>query len=510
MRQNIRGSLSGMDLRPALSLLCLLLCCQAARAAKFENPAVPGDYPDPSIVRVGDDFYMTNSSMMWAPGLLIWHSKDLVHWEPVVRALKNFDGDVWAPDIVRHQGKFFIYYPSSNNRTNRVIAADRIEGPWSEPVDLKVGEIDPGHVVGPDGTRYLHLSKGNVVKLAPDGLSVDGPRRKVYEGWPFPEDWKTEGFCLEGPKLFFHDGWYHLISAQGGTAGASTSHMAVHARSRSPEGPWENSPYNPLIKTWNRSEKWWSTGHATVFETGRGQWWAVFHGYDKDNRPLGRQVLLRQVEWTKDGWLVAKKGTQAGSPAPDLAPAPLKPMPVSDSFAGPELGIQWSFWGGLDKERIRFEDGALVMKGKGTSPADCSPMAFPAPEGAYEIEVDVETTGDAVGGLTLYYDPNAYAASGIGAGSVWWGQRGKMNGGTKMEGVRRAKLKIVCDRYDVVFKIQLPGGEWKNLPGSNALDVSGYHHNTFGGFTSLRPGVFAWGQGTVNFRHFVYRSLAPR
>ena len=494
-----------------ISLLCLLLFCQIATAAGFDNPVVHGDYPDPSILRVGDDFYMTHTSMNWAPGLLIWHSKDLVHWEPVVRALRNYDGDVWAPDIVHLNGKFYIYYPSSNNRTNHVITAERIEGPWSDPIDLKIGEIDPGHVVGADGTLYLYFSKGKVAKLAPDGLSIDGTMRQVYAGWPFPEEWRTEGFCLEGPKLFFHDGWYHMISAQGGTSGASTSHMAVEARSRNPEGPWENSPYNPLIKTWDHSEKWWSTGHATVFNTSKGEWWAVFHGYDKDNRPLGRQTLLQQLEWTQDGWLMAKKGTNPcrTAPSPAESPVEVKKFSFSDSFAGPELGLQWSFYGGLDANRIQFGEGGLVMQGKGTSPGDCSPMAFPSPEGSYEIEVDVETTGKAIGGLVLFYDPKVYVASGIGTDAVWWAQRGRMNGGVKQQDLRRAKLKIVCDRYDVVFRIQFPGEPWENLPGSNSLDVSGYHHNTFGGFTSLRPGVFASGEGTVKFRNFVYRSLVP-
>jgi xylan 1,4-beta-xylosidase len=216
-------------------------------ARTVTNPILAGDYADPSIVKVGDDFYMTHSSFRYAPGLLIWKSRDLVHWTPVTRALTEYFGDIWAPDIVHHKGKFYIY--SKSTRGNFVIHAPSIEGPWSKPVLLNVGEIDPGHVVGPDGKRYLHYSKGTAVGLADDGLSVTGELKKVYDGWPFPESWRTEGFCLESPKLFFKDGYYHLISAQGGTAGASTSHMVVQARSRTPLGPWDNSPCNPVIRT---------------------------------------------------------------------------------------------------------------------------------------------------------------------------------------------------------------------------------------------------------------------
>ena len=486
-----------------------LFATAAAAAGTFTNPILPGDYCDPTILRVGSDYYMTNTSAVWAPGLLIWHSRDLVHWEPVVRALKCYDGDVWAPDLVHRDGKFIIYYPSSNNHSNRAIVADRIEGPWSDPIDLKIGEIDPGHIDAPDGKRYLYLSGGHVVELAPDGLSVTGTMRKVYDGWPIPDGWRTEGFCLEGPKLFFHEGFYHMISAQGGTAGASTTHMAVDARSRSPLGPWENSPRNPLIHTWDRSEKWWSKGHASVFETQTGEWWAVYHAYDRDNRPLGRQVLLQKVAWTPDGWLALVPGTDPAKPAPrpNLPDAPVRPMPLSDSFEGPALGVQWSFYGGFNPDRFRFEDHALVMNALGRSPTDCSPMAMIAPDGAYEIEVDVETVGAAQGGLVLYYNPACYVAAGIGEAGISFAQRGIFKVGNKTPAVRHARLKIVCDQCDVVCKMQLPGEPWKDVPFANALDVSGYNHNTFGGFLSLRPGVFSAGSGEVKFRNFIYRRL---
>jgi hypothetical protein len=150
-------------------------------ARTYTNPILSGDYADPSIVKVGDDFYMTHSSFRYAPGLLIWKSRDLVHWTPVTRALQEFFGDVWAPEIVHHKGKFYIYSRSTHG--NFVITAPAIEGPWSKPVLLKVGEIDPGHVVGPDGKRYLHFSGGNAVGLSDDGLSVMGELKKVYDGW---------------------------------------------------------------------------------------------------------------------------------------------------------------------------------------------------------------------------------------------------------------------------------------------------------------------------------------
>ena len=141
----------------------------------FLNPIVAGDHPDPSILKDGDDYYMTFSSFDAYPGLVIWHSRDLVNWQPIGPTLFKNVGSVWAPDLVKHKGRYYIYFPGiSPNRSNYVIWADNIRGPWSEPIDLKLTRIDPGHAVGPDGKRYLFLSAGELVQLADDGLSTVG------------------------------------------------------------------------------------------------------------------------------------------------------------------------------------------------------------------------------------------------------------------------------------------------------------------------------------------------
>ena len=243
-----------------------------------------GDYADPSIVRDGNDFYMTHSSFDYLPGLLIWHSKDLLHWERLSHALHTPVRDVWAPDFIKYNDLFYIYFPAAG--TNWVITAPHPTGPWSEPVDLKINGIDPGHIASPDGNRYLYLDNGYYFKLADDGLSVVGDRMKSYNGWIYPADWVTEGFCLESPKLFYREPYYYMVSALGGTAGPSTSHMVVSARAASPEGPWENDPENPIIRTWDRDEEWWSKGHGTVIDDGRDNWYIVYHAYHNGHYPL--------------------------------------------------------------------------------------------------------------------------------------------------------------------------------------------------------------------------------
>ena len=121
----------------------------------YLNPIMPGDHPDPSVLKDGRDYYMTFSSFDAYPGLVVWHSRDLVNWEPVGPSLFKNVGSVWAPDLIKHKGRYFIYFPGigSTYRSNYVIWADNNRGPWSEPIDLKIGRIDPGHAVGPDGAR---------------------------------------------------------------------------------------------------------------------------------------------------------------------------------------------------------------------------------------------------------------------------------------------------------------------------------------------------------------------
>ena len=255
---------------------------------------------------------MTFSSFDAYPGLVVWHSRDLVNWTPIGPALRKNVGAVWAPDLVKHQGRYYIYFPGVGPyRSNYVVWADDIRGPWSDPIDLKIGRIDPGHAVGPDGRRYLFLSAGYRVALADDGLSVIGEPVKVYDGWPIPESYVIEGFAQEGPKILRRGDYYYMVLAEGGTAGPPTGHMIVAARSRSIDGPWENSPYNPIVRTRSGAEPWWSRGHGTLVEDAAGQWWMVYHAYEKDYLTLGRQTLLEPVEWTSDGWFRIRAGDPA-------------------------------------------------------------------------------------------------------------------------------------------------------------------------------------------------------
>src|SRR5215471_8239922 len=355
----------------------------------FVNPIVAGDHADPTILKDGEDYYMTFSSFLSYPGIVIWHSTDLVSWVPICSALWDYIGSVWALDLVKHAGRYYIYIPAvgSDSIAIFVIHADNVRGPWSKPIDLGIrGAIDPGHAVGEDGKRYLFVNGVRRIQLADDGLSTIGQLEHVYEPWRYPEDWVVEMFAPEGPKIFRHGEWFYLVSAVGGTAGPPTSHMVTAARSRSIHGPWEHSPHNPIVRTTSADEPWWSRGHATIVEGPAGDFWFVYHGYENGFRTLGRQTLLEPIEWSQDGWFHATGKTLA-LPLPKPLGGKAGPSHrLSDDFTNNRLGTTWAFFDpGADYlQRVRYEDGSLVLSGKGSSPADCSPLTCIAGDRSYE------------------------------------------------------------------------------------------------------------------------------
>ena len=433
----------------------LLLGACAPKAAPLKAVIFPGDYPDPTILRDGNDFYMTHSSFKYFPALLIWHSTDLLHWQPVARAVEDGDYSIFAPDLCKVDGKYYIYYPTSNGE-NYVVTADRIEGPWSAPVKLAVGGIDPGHVVAEDGQRYLYTNNGFVTPLTPDGLASAGRPQKVYDGWEFPAEWETEGMWLESPKLLKRGDWYYLVSAEGGTAGPPTSHMVVVARSKSALGPWENSPHNPLVHTYSADEAWWSKGHGTLIDDADGNWYIVYHAYRNGFHTLGRSTIIESVEWTKDGWPVLTE--------PD--------------------GAQWVNDGMQDDyDYLRDFDNPLMRAKWQPGFAGGTLWTLTAPDTSYEITARFSVPEDGTAGLFLFY--NESAKVGLGGGDPEYA------------------VRIRNERNVVSTWKQVGDEDWELI--EEGIDVSGYHHNNYQGFFALRPAYLLG--GGAELLDFQYKAL---
>jgi xylan 1,4-beta-xylosidase len=386
---------------------------------RYLNPVLAGDRPDPTLLQVGEDYYCTHSSFEALPGLLIWHSRDLVNWRPLVNALQQSVGSVWAPELVRHGGRYFIYLPvKAQHNDILVIHAERIEGPWSAPLALGLPRhIDPGHAVGEDGRRYLFLSGGDRVRLSDDGLRLEGPVEHVFDGWRYPEDWVVESYSQEGPKILRHGGWFHMLLAIGGTAGPPTGHMVVAARSRSIHGPWEHAPHNPLLRTRSPRERWWSRGHGSLVRGPHGDWWLAYHGYEHGFHTLGRQMLLAPARFAADGWFHVEADDGAALPMPARERAVAHGQTLSDDFQAPRLQPQWAFLAGGpgQLERVQVGAGALRLQASGSGPADSPPLGFIQGDPAFELEFGLDFDEGVQAGVLLFYSPRLYAGLGVNA-----------------------------------------------------------------------------------------------
>lgn len=426
----------------------------APEAKTLKKIVFPGDYPDPSIVRDGNDFYMTHSSFTYYPGLLVWHSTDLENWTPVSRAVDPQTYSIFAPEICKVGDKFYIYYPTSGGE-NFVVMADTPKGPWSDPIKIDVNGIDPGHVYAEDGKQYLYTNNGFAIQLTDDGLAAAGENTKLYDGWQFPEEWETEGFWLESPKLFQKDGYYYLVTAEGGTAGPATSHMCVVARSKSALGPWENSPYNPLVHTYSVEDEWWSKGHGTIFDDADGNWYIVYHSYRNSYHTLGRSTIIESIEWTEDGW--PKLANEENDYVED---GPETYQYVRLRLYDPILWAKWA---------ADFEGNDL--------------WTITAVDRAYEITAEFELEEGAKAGMYLWYNENAYLGLQDNASHFY--------------------LRIKNDKNIATTEKSLDGENWTVV--DENVDVSGYHHNNFNGFFALRPAIMISKGATV--KDFSYKVL---
>ncbi|HSC68250.1 MAG TPA: family 43 glycosylhydrolase [Cellvibrio sp.] len=488
----------------------------------YLNPIIAGDRPDPTILKDGDDYYMTFSSFNSYPGIVIWHSRDLINWVPLGPALHKNIGTVWALDLCKHGDRYYIYIPALTDGKPWAIYAiwaDKINGPWSDPVDLKIdGCIDPGHALGEDGKRYLFVNGIRKIRLTDDGLATDGQLENAYSPWRYPDDWIVENFAPEGPKLMRRGDWFYLVTAVGGTAGPVTGHMVIAARSRSIHGPWEHCPHNPLVRTLSDAEPWWSRGHATLVEgpavNGKSEWWMVYHAYENGYRTLGRQALLEPIEWTDDGWFRAKGGDLSQPlPAPARGKRKTGTAPsgvaLSDDFSTNKFGSQWCFHspGPDELARVKYRTRMLELSAAGNSPLDSSPITCGAVDQAYQVEVGLKLLDGAEAGLMLFYNHKAFVGLGFTATTIKTFQYAEEQTwariGFKSNNLR---VRLTNDRHVITYHYSDDDGRtWKLHP--TRMEVAGINHNVFGGFLSLKIGIYCAGSGKAQLTDFQYRAL---
>ena len=367
----------------------------ATPAGSYRNPILSGFYSDPSVLRVGGDFYLVNSSFSWFPGIPVFHSRDLVHWRQIGNAIDRptqldfsrlgMSRGIYAPAITAHDGRFFIVTTCVDCGGNFVITARDPAGPWSDPVWLKaVDGIDPSLFFDEDGRAYI-LNNGPpagpprydghraiwIQEFDRDTKQTIGPRTVLVDGGADPS---KNPIWIEGPHLFRKDGWYYLNAAEGGTA---EGHSQVIFRSRSLRGPYLPGPNNPILTQRDldpaRSQPVTSAGHADMVRLGDGSWWAAFlatRPYQGDLYNTGRETFLLPVTWS-DGWpVILPKGQPVPTfvtrpPLPlDAAPPTTGSFAARDEFDGAVLGKNWVMMRTPKDRWWRLGCGALWLQAR--------------------------------------------------------------------------------------------------------------------------------------------------
>lgn len=381
-------------------LVCLIMALSFvsspvfSQSTTFVNPIIPGAYPDPSICRVGDDFYIVNSSFEYFPGLPIHHSKDLVNWELIGYGLHRAeqasgavnlvdvqqDGGIHAPTIRYHNGTFYIittnvYSPKDPKQAaemvNFIITAQNPAGPWSEPHVIQGAPgIDPDLFFDDDGTAYYvgthdtgqpevnGIGEIWVQELDLEQWKLTGKRHSIWRG-------ACGGCCVEGPHLYKEHDKYYLLIAEGGT---SYNHAVMLAASEKISGPYESNPRNPVLTSRHLSRNYWinSTGHADMVQLSDGRWYMVALSVRNDlngRSNMGRETHLIPLSWepatlrweeVRPGvwepldylWPVAAPETgkvERSTPLPFADRPQYNNDAFFDGFDTPTLKLEWNF-----------------------------------------------------------------------------------------------------------------------------------------------------------------------
>lgn len=335
---------------------------------QYTNPIIPGFHPDPSICRVGNDFFLVNSSFEYFPGVPLFHSRDLVHWQQIGYCLTRESqlnlrhawicNGIFAPTIRYHNGLFYMITTNVSDGGNFFVTTADPYGSWSEPIWFSHRGIDPSLYFDEDGTAYMTGSHNDAdgtqgilqCIIDPTNGQLLSDYRLIWSG--------TGGKGPEGPHLFKKGAFYYLLIAEGGT---EYGHMVTVARSSSPWGPFEACPHNPIVSHRSLEHPIQATGHADLVEDQHGQWWMVCLGIRPNGYPpchhLGRETLLAQVSWTSDGWpVVGNEGKidlkMEINALPALHTQRVEPeSSIRDDFDTDKLPLYWNFLRNPDPQR---------------------------------------------------------------------------------------------------------------------------------------------------------------
>jgi alpha-N-arabinofuranosidase len=311
----------------------------------YNNPVIPGFWSDPSVCRVGEDYYLVNSTFEYFPGVPVFRSKDLVNWDLISYCIDRPTQlpkglNIFATTIRYHEGAFYMITTNMGAGGNFYVTAADPAGPWSDPVWIEAQGIDPDLFFDDDGKVYVISSTFILYEIDLKTGKFISEGRKVWNG--------TGGRYPEGPHIYKKDGFYYIMAAEGGTEEA---HSETIARSNNIWGPYNSNPSNPILAHCNAAGQGnpiQGVGHADIINAHDGSWWIVFHAYRSvggTHHTLGRETCLAPVNWPKNGWPVVNgNGTATVNmtcPTLPLKPFPAKPAMID--FNSDKLGLEWNY-----------------------------------------------------------------------------------------------------------------------------------------------------------------------
>lgn len=403
---------------------------------KYQNPILKGMYPDPSICRAGDDYYIVNSTFEFFPAVPVWHSKDLINWEQIGHCISRYDqlglvpcdrqsaSGIYAPSIRYKDGIFYMVttnmVPDDGDAGNFYVWTKDPAGEWSDPIFLDSPGIDPSFFFDDDGRNYYVGTGNNKIYLSEIDFAegkLIGEVSVLWEG--------TGGAYPEGPHLFKKNGWYYLMISEGGT---ERSHMITMARSKSLRSDYEVCPNNPVLTNRSLLRPIESVGHADLVEDANGNWWAVCLGTRTFSYPpkhnLGRETMLIPVDWSGDWPVFGHDGHLDREYDTPKLPGNVPQKPLSKSYGcGPNQNgsfkdLCWNHLYNPIPKQYEITDDYVKLKGNECNMYDRACYAwYGIRQYAHETHVGVSLTFPALNegeeaGFTVFMNhKHHYAAS---------------------------------------------------------------------------------------------------
>ena len=375
------------------------------------NPLIPGFNPDPSVVRVGDDYYVCTSTFEYLPGLPIYHSKDMIHWETIGHVVTTehqlasanipTNGGAWAPTIRHHDGVFYVVVTDAMGRGTLVFTATNPAGPWSDGTVTNISGIDPDIFWDENGDCYATFSGLQLTgKEFGKHLGIQQAKIDLTTGQLLEEPrsiWSgVGGMFPEAPHIYKVDDYYYLFIAEGGT---ERGHGESVARSKSLTGPFESGPNNPFLSARSTIRPVQNTGHGDLVQLKDGSWAMVLlgmrtRGQTRSFSSLGRETFVSRITW-EDGWPVAE------------------PVHLNDVVAAPEfvddfndstLRPDWVAIRRLPSSVSHLESDGLHIKGDGSSMSELRPAFVGKRLSRHDGIVKAEVSVNGIGGISIRYD----------------------------------------------------------------------------------------------------------